>query len=214
MIRAIQNAMRLQAQRAVAAVKSSLIGQITSYDPNTFTARVQLQSEDSETGWLPIASPWIGNGWGAFFAPNIGDMVTVDFINGDMEAGTVIARFWNFEDLPLAVQSGEMWIVHKSGAFFKLTNDGKVSFSDGQGATLQMDGEGNIVSQANKWTHTGEMDIDGPVHITGTTTITGAANVSQTLTATTDVVGGGVSLKTHVHSGVQTGGGTSGPPVP
>lgn len=41
----------------------------------------------------------------------------------------------------------------------------------------------------------------------------GNATLPGTLTATTDVVGGGKSLKTHVHSGVQSGGGNSGPPA-
>lgn len=207
MIRAIQNAMRLQALRAVAGLISSRIGQITSYDPNTFTARVQLQPDDTQTGWLPIASPWIGNGWGAFFAPNVGDMVAVEFINGDMEAGTVIGRFWNFEDLPKPVPAGEMWLLHKSGAFFKLTNDGKGSFSDGHGATITLDGSGNIVSGATQWTHTGPVDFKSAVHFEDN------VQVDKTLTATTDVIGGGKSLKTHLHSGVSTGSGTSGPPV-
>lgn len=37
--------------------------------------------------------------------------------------------------------------------------------------------------------------------------------VGDTLTAATDVVGGGKSLATHVHSGVTTGGGNTGPPT-
>jgi hypothetical protein len=43
--------------------------------------------------------------------------------------------------------------------------------------------------------------LDGDVHITGTTTADG------------DVTAEGTSLHTHVHSGVQPGGGNSGPPV-
>lgn len=42
---------------------------------------------------------------------------------------------------------------------------------------------------------------------------TGDQNSSGTITGTTDVIGGGKSLKTHTHSGITTGGGTSGPPV-
>lgn len=213
MMRVIANAMRLQAQRALASVVSSRIGQITSYDPDTFTARVQLQPDSLLTGWLPIASPWIGNGWGLFAAPNIGDMVAVEYINGDLEAGTVVGRFWNLEDLPLSVPSGEFWIVHAQGGFFKLTNDGKVAFSDGNGATVTLNGDGTITSAASKWTHTGEMDISGKVNITGDTAITGNATVSQTLTATTDVLGGGISLKSHTHTSAAPGSPTS-PPLP
>ena len=92
MMRALQNAMRLQALRSQAKVVSSRIGAITSYDPSTFTARVQLQPDDSVTGWLPVASPWIGNGWGMFAAPNIDDMVEVVCIDGALEAGTIVGR--------------------------------------------------------------------------------------------------------------------------
>ena len=42
---------------------------------------------------------------------------------------------------------------------------------------------------------------------------TGNASTPGTITAETDVIGGGKSLKTHVHSGVQPGGGNTGQPV-
>lgn len=42
---------------------------------------------------------------------------------------------------------------------------------------------------------------------------TGNITSDQTITGSTDVVGGGKSLKSHVHSGVQSGGSNSGPPV-
>ena len=190
----LQNAMRLQAQRAGASNVSSSVGEVTNYDPNTFTARVQLQPTGIITGWLPVASPWIGNGWGLFAAPNIGDMVTVEYINGDIQAGVIIARMWNLTDLPLPVPSGEFWLVHKLGGFFKMTNDGKVSFNDGQGASFVLDGDGSIASAATAWNHTGNV------------------NVSGTLTASTDVVGGGKSLAHHLTTGVQPGSGISGPP--
>ena len=57
---------------------------------------------------------------------------------------------------------------------------------------------------------TGSVNITAPTTtITGNVHITGNVQVDQTLTATTDVVGGGKSLKSHTHGGVQTGSGTS-----
>lgn len=44
--------------------------------------------------------------------------------------------------------------------------------------------------------------------------IVGNLDVSGTITTPMDVIAGTVHLKTHQHSGIQTGGGTSGPPVP
>lgn len=43
--------------------------------------------------------------------------------------------------------------------------------------------------------------------------ITGDVNITGTLTATVDVVGGGKSLKGHKHGGVQAGGAQTGAPV-
>ena len=64
MMGAMQNAMRLQAQRAMAEQADTRVGLITSYEPSNFSVRVQLQPEGFLTGWLPLCSPWIGNGWG------------------------------------------------------------------------------------------------------------------------------------------------------
>jgi len=49
--------------------------------------------------------------------------------------------------------------------------------------------------------------INGPVEVNGDVTITGTATASE------DVIGGGKSLKSHKHSGVQAGGAQTGAPV-
>ena len=46
----------------------------------------------------------------------------------------------------------------------------------------------------------------------GSSTMSGSLSVTGSVTASVDVVGGGKSLKTHTHSGVSTGSGSSGPP--
>lgn len=43
--------------------------------------------------------------------------------------------------------------------------------------------------------------------------VTGAITSTTTITATTDVIGGGKSLATHTHGGVQSGGSTTSPPI-
>lgn len=59
----------------------------------------------------------------------------------------------------------------------------------------------------------GEVEIFAKkVKITGDVEVDGKIDCTKTVTATQDVVGGGKSLKTHPHTGVQTGTGTSGPP--
>jgi phage baseplate assembly protein V len=64
------------------------------------------------------------------------------------------------------------------------------------------------------------IQLKGAVAITGAMTITGGisapsgAPISGDFKVSGDVKAGTVSLKTHVHSGVTTGGGSSGPPTP
>ncbi|MDH0032912.1 MULTISPECIES: hypothetical protein [unclassified Acinetobacter] len=53
----------------------------------------------------------------------------------------------------------------------------------------------------------GKVVIEGDIEHTGNQTTTGK------ITATEDVVSGGKSLKTHVHGGVQNGGGTTSQPI-
>lgn len=200
MMQRIMNSVRLQVQLYLSNRISSGVGSITSYDPNTMTAVVQLQPDGELTGWLQISQAWIGNKWGMFAPPNIGDLVNVVFINGDLNAGQIVGRFYNQVSQPLPVPSGEFWLVHKLLQSLKLTNDGKIAISDGHGATITMNGDGTITSAASAWNHTGNVNITG------------------TLAATVDVTAGDISLKTHPHivPNVQTGGSdiTSDPPSP
>ncbi len=57
-----------------------------------------------------------------------------------------------------------------------------------------------------------KINIKGDVEIEGNVKIIGKEDVTQTVTALVDVIGGGISLKSHVHTDVETGAGTSGPP--
>lgn len=58
-----------------------------------------------------------------------------------------------------------------------------------------------------------DIQLQGAVTITSTLHVEGAQTNDSTITASGDVKGQGTSLHTHIHSGVQTGGGNSGPPV-
>jgi hypothetical protein len=54
----------------------------------------------------------------------------------------------------------------------------------------------------------------GGANITGSLSVNGNVSITGTATATGEVEGNGIKLSTHTHSGVTSGGGTSGPPVP
>lgn len=52
------------------------------------------------------------------------------------------------------------------------------------------------------------------VEINGVTTVNGNTTINGTLDVGGIIVGANINLSTHIHSGVQTGGGDTGPPVP
>ena len=99
---------------------------VTSVDPATATARVTLQPEGVLTGWLPIATPWAGSGWGLVCPPAPGDQVLVVPQEGDAEHGVIVAHAYSATQPPPNAPSGEFWLVHRSGSFLKLQNDGTV----------------------------------------------------------------------------------------
>ena len=57
-----------------------------------------------------------------------------------------------------------------------------------------------------------EVEVIGDLNITGDVTVSGNIISTGTITAAVDVIGGGISLKNHVHGGVSTGSGTTGGP--
>jgi Phage protein Gp138 N-terminal domain len=57
------------------------------------------------------------------------------------------------------------------------------------------------------------VNIKGPVSIDGAVTITGNVGVTGTVTATEEGTFNSIEVSQHMHTGVTTGGGTSGPPT-
>lgn len=101
-------------------------GIVSSVDAASATARVTLQPEGVLTGWLPLLTPWTGSGWGLACPPSPGDQVLVLPQEGDAEHGLIVAASWSAQTSPPPAPSGEFWLVHKSGSFLKLQNDGTV----------------------------------------------------------------------------------------
>lgn len=156
------NMMKLQAQMSGRKANVRL-GLVSSLDQANYCAKVRIQPEDAETGWLPIASEWVGNGWGLFCPPEINDMVVVEFQEGDFEAGIITRRLYNDSDRPLSVAPGEFWLVHQSGSFLKFKNDGSVDVTSNTNLTATVGG--NLAA-----------------NVTGNATITAAAAVIQAAT--------------------------------
>jgi hypothetical protein len=104
-------------------------GTVTSVNANNATARVLIQPEGVLSGWLPVLSQWVGNGWGVACPPSPGDQVVLVPQEGDVEQGIIIGRVFSVKQLPPSAPGGEFWLVHESGSFLKLCNDGTIRIS-------------------------------------------------------------------------------------
>jgi hypothetical protein len=218
------NGVKAKAQMANQG-KSTRQGTISGYDPSTYSVKVTIQPDGVLTGWIPLKSVWIGNGWGLFSPPSIGDAVEIDYQEADGFGGSVGLRFFNDQDRPLPCPSGEFWLVHESGASFKSTNDGKLTLTDPSGTVVSLTNDGNLTITGNLIV-SGNTVIKGNTEVDGTTLSKGAftgqggmavsggngATVDGSLSTTRDVKAGNISLKDHVHSGVQGGNSTTGGP--
>lgn len=136
-MRGLLNAMRLQSMLAGEGRISSRLATVISYDSKNHSAKVMIQPENVESGWLPIASQWVGNGWGIFAAPSPGDVVIVTFQEDDFTAGIITSRLFNDTSRPLDVASGELWLVHQSGSLLKFHNDGTVELTSAGALTIK-----------------------------------------------------------------------------
>jgi uncharacterized protein involved in type VI secretion and phage assembly len=187
------NAIRLQVARAVAERFHSRTGTVQNYDPVNYCVKVLLLPEEILTGNIPLASTWVGNGWGMFCPPSIGDQVVVTFLNGSLDAGYAELRFYDNNNRPLDVPSGEFWLQHVKGQFLKLTNDGKLNLSDAHGATVVLNGDGTISSTATTWNDQGDLIVSANVTAGQNLSAgTGASGVFTTPTGQTITVQNGI----------------------
>lgn len=179
----LMNAARREAERVMAGEAKTRIGLVTGYDPDAYAVKVALQPEGAETGWLPYASLWVGNGWGLYAPPAIGDQVVVDAQEGEGETRLVRAALYSDEDRPLAVPSGEFWLVHRTGAKLRLLNTGEIDIRAAQilagpdgGAVRRLVDE-RFLALFNAHRHTGPDGITSPP----TTLMTEAGHMTASL---------------------------------
>ncbi|SDX12425.1 hypothetical protein SAMN05518669_103345 [Variovorax sp. YR634] len=201
-MREFEQAMSVAAQRAGDAKQDTRCGIVDSYDPATYSVKVLLQPANVPTGWIPILSPYVGNGWGLQVGPEIGDAVVLQAQEGGGDAAIVIGSMFNDIERPMLVPSGEMWIRHKSGSFLKFKNSGDVELNTdhdliatvGNDLSVTVDGKatvnvagtadltvgGTLTTTAPQWNHNGPVSINGTLSVKYQITGTGGFGVTTT----------------------------------
>lgn len=220
-MRQLQNAMTQRAMLAAAQKISRMHGLVKSYDPGTYSVKVALQPSGTLTGWIPIETHAIGNGWGVAYGPAVGDQAIVDFADGDPESATVSGFIYSDQDRPPPVPSGELWTIHKSTSLLKFHNDGTVELTAASTITytatehhfigpVQMD---NTLNVTETLSGEGGMTITGDNGSGHASTVTGDMNMIGNLNTTGNVTNNGKAIdSTHVHSN-GNGGANTGAPV-
>lgn len=120
------NALKSHSASLDLAAGQAKFGIVASVNYQSAMGRVTIQPDGVLSGWLPILSQWTGSGWGLVCLPSPGDQVLVLPQEGDVEQGVIVGGAFSTKQMPPQAAEGEFWIVHKSGSFLKLSNDGSV----------------------------------------------------------------------------------------
>jgi len=129
MIERLSNAIKSHASSLDQSSGQIKFATVTSVNSQNSTARVLIQPDGVLSGWLPVLSQWVGSGWGLVCPPSPGDQVLVVPQEGDVEQGIIIGRGYSNKQTPPVAPGGEFWLVHQSGSFLKMCNDGTIRIS-------------------------------------------------------------------------------------
>lgn len=163
-----------------------------------------ITSDDDagETGWIFCLTPFGGNDYGAFFHPNVGDVVALAYQNGDIHRPFVIGYLW-VQDAkpPLTVQDGEnkdyrLTTPNKSYAdFYDEKGKEKITVATPKKRTIVMDDENELLEiddGKNKISMNGK---EGSVEVICEKKLT--IKVGSGVTITCDGNSGSVEIKTN-----------------
>ncbi len=166
-------------------------GIVVSVDLSAGTAKVEF-ADELTTGALP----WLCRRAGSkrtWSPPSIGEQVVVLAPEADTNRGIIIGSL-SSDAHPHPANDDSTLTEYRDRA--RIGYDPRthtLTATLPAGATVRIDAGGGLSFK-------GDVAVDGDIHVTGS--VTGDA----------DVVGGGKSLKGHVHTNVQAGGAISGPP--
>ncbi|QNW93649.1 type VI secretion system tip protein VgrG [Acinetobacter seifertii] len=64
----------------------------TRNDDHSHDGGAGTNNNDTDSAWIDVLTPWAGEGYGARFLPRIGEIVVIDFFNGDIDRPFVMGR--------------------------------------------------------------------------------------------------------------------------
>ncbi len=167
------------------------LGTVASVDHAAATCTVDLG--DLITGDLPWVAGRAG-GVKIWSPPTVGEQCAIFCAEGDLANGLVLLGIWSDTNPPPSTDRDVVHVSFPDGAVLAYNHK-----THALAATLPNDG--TITVDAKTLTINADVEIVGKVGITGK------------VTASDDVVAAGVSLKSHKHTGVQSGPAQTGGPL-
>lgn len=177
-----RNRLRAEAaamQQTVGAGRWAVVTSSRSTDTG-YSVKVRIQPENVQTTWLPVLSPMVGNGWGIVCPPNQGQQVFIEPVSGSGDSYVVTGMAYSLKTLPPQpggnpVSPGEVALVHQTGSFLWLHNDGSIDVTSNQ--------DGCVTVGRNLM-----------VTVTGNATVNVTGNATMTVTGTASIFAAAVQL--------------------
>ena len=69
----------------------------TRSDDHAHDGGAGANDNDTDSAWVDVLTPWAGEGYGARFHPRIGEIVVIDFFEGDVDRPFVVGRIHEAE---------------------------------------------------------------------------------------------------------------------
>ncbi|MFH7765997.1 type VI secretion system Vgr family protein [Acinetobacter sp. BSP-28] len=69
----------------------------TRSDDHSHDGGAGSNDNDTDSAWVDVLTPWAGEGYGARFHPRIGEIVVIDFFEGDVDRPFVVGRIHEAE---------------------------------------------------------------------------------------------------------------------
>lgn len=175
---------RREAQAAVQPQRSATLI-VTSYDPKTHSVKGTLKPYGIESGWIPVGTQAVGDGFGIAVGPCVGDQFNIHFENGDQNSPRATHRLFSNDAKPPKVESGEVVIWSKFKHKITLTKDGKMVIE------AEGDTKFNVTKGKCDVTVKGDTTIktDGKAHVEskGDMSVKSSGNLNVESTGTTNI---------------------------
>lgn len=72
----------------------------TRNEDNTHDGGAGSNDNDTDSAWIDVLTPWAGEGYGARFLPRIGEIVVIDFFDGNIDRPFVVGRIHEAQRSP------------------------------------------------------------------------------------------------------------------